>query len=922
MFPSHGATWLDPAIKWKTIETKHFSINYYPEIEDVAIRLAPIAEEVNTTMSKVLKYKLDMKTQVTLIDNTDYGNGSTTVFPYPSIMLYVSDLSDNINPYKYDNYLRYLFLHEYTHALHLDIAEGGVSVLRAIFGRMIFPNAFEPWFMIEGMATYMESRYTNAGRGRDPRWDMMMRMDILDDNIKSIDQAAVNTVLWPDGSLRYLYGVEFLQYLSDTYGEDRLIDLAHVYGEFFFSLGIDAAFTYIYRENLTMLWSDWLEAMKTKYQTQKAKLGDLTVPVILTNSGYSNVKPKWSKDSTYIYYLQRNADAYPQIRRLDPVQKRSDKLLEAMVNDESLSISPDGRTLLFSKADIYKNFYIYKDLYLMDLSSRKVSQLTSGLRAADPGFSPDGQKIVFVRNEKGMRSLWITDLKGRAVRLSTEETDVQYFSPVYSPDGSKLAAAKHDRDGSQKIYLIDPVSGSEEVMYQGDRTSTEANPSFSPAGDYVFFDSDRTGIVDLYAYHLPSGRLFQVTNVIGGAMMPDVSPGGKKLAYVSYSSKGYDIAELDINPAEWKEVQAPATFTMPAVPAIRQDLTLEASSTIGQIHDYNPWPSLMPRFWIPYGYYNENGSQTSIYIGSFDPLEQQMYYLNLGYDFMAGRPSYVLYYTNDQYFPQLTLSLSDIAVNYDWSGTSYWEREMQNLAALSFYDNRVFYEYDKMAFTIGLQNINLTNISSIDTFAVKPSLGNLNALLLAWRYKSDRAYDYSISSEDGLDLSLKVEANLPELKSDYTFTTYSGTLYNYFATFWRHHVLASRLSGFYSRGDQLQQSNFTWQYLPLRGYPSGSLFGNKGAALSLEYRYPLWYTEKGLYYGSTFFDRIWGDLFFDTGGATFGRLDQAGFKRAVGAELNVNTSAVWLQYFFTFKLGYAHGLDAGGQENIYFTITL
>lgn len=271
--PVSGATWLDPGLKWRTLETPHFSINYYPEIEDVAQRLAPIAEEVHETMSKVLKHKIDMKTQVTLLDTTDYGNGYTTVFPYPSITLYLTDLSSNLNPYKYDNYLRYLFLHEYTHALHFDMAEGGVSLFRAIFGRVIFPNAMEPWFMTEGLATYMETEYTNAGRGRDPRWEMMMRMDVLEDNLKSIDQAAVDTVRWPLGNLRYLYGVEFLQWLSQTYGQDRLIDLTHVYGDFLFSMGIDGAFIFLYHKNLGMLWSDWLDYVRGKYDQQKKSLG-------------------------------------------------------------------------------------------------------------------------------------------------------------------------------------------------------------------------------------------------------------------------------------------------------------------------------------------------------------------------------------------------------------------------------------------------------------------------------------------------------------------------------------------------------------------------------------------------------------------------------------------------------------------------
>src|SRR3989338_9160250 len=98
----NAATWLDPSLKWKTLETPHFSINYYTELEDVAKRFAPIAEDVYETMTKVFKYKIGLKTQVTLLDTTDFGNGFTMVFPYPSITLYLTDLSSSFNTYKYD----------------------------------------------------------------------------------------------------------------------------------------------------------------------------------------------------------------------------------------------------------------------------------------------------------------------------------------------------------------------------------------------------------------------------------------------------------------------------------------------------------------------------------------------------------------------------------------------------------------------------------------------------------------------------------------------------------------------------------------------------------------------------------------------------------------------------------------------------
>jgi hemolysin activation/secretion protein len=227
-----------------------------------------------------------------------------------------------------------------------------------------------------------------------------------------------------------------------------------------------------------------------------------------------------------------------------------------------------------------------------------------------------------------------------------------------------------------------------------------------------------------------------------------------------------------------------------------------------------------------------------------------------------------------------------------------------------------------MAVTVGLHNINLTNLTSLDGLVPMPSRGILNSVILGWRYLNSRQYPYSISPENGFDLSLKVEMYCPQLKSDYNFTNYIGVLSNYFPVPLPHQVLASKLAGFYSRGDQLVQGNFSWRSISVRGYSNTSFSGNKGALASLEYRFPLLYPEMGLYYGTTFFDRLWGDVFFDEGGATFGKFDTSVLLRGVGAELNLAVNGGWGFYGLVATLGYASGLDQGGSNYLYLNLGL
>ncbi|MFC1637522.1 hypothetical protein ACFL1W_00725, partial [Candidatus Margulisiibacteriota bacterium] len=612
-----------------------------------------------------------------------------------------------------------------------------------------------------------------------------------------------------------------------------------------------------------------------------------------------------------------NADTYPNIRAIDLESGQDTRLLEAWVSDNNLSLYPDGQKLLFSSLDTVNNYYVFRDLRVLDLTSNKAASLTSGQRISDADLSPDGKRIVFVNNELGTRRLMLMKSDGSEPRLlCAYEPDAQYHSPRWSPDGQNIVVAKWTRGGEQKIYLVDAATGQQQRLTFSAGLVTEANPCYSAHGDYVYFDSDRSGIVDLYACHLSSQRLFMITNVLGGAMMPAASPDGHKLAYVSYSSSGYDIALLDIVPGLWKEVQGPVTVTKP--------ISLPETSLLAEeleIHDYDPVPTLLPKFWLPVDHTTENGAQTSIYTQGSDILGLHQYQLTYGYDWQSERSSYSFLYVNNQFVPQLSFQFTDNPVSYSWYGTTLWMRHAFSQIACTLYDNRVFSEWDRLALAVGYEQTLVTNIDSLASFSTPPDLGGIRGLLMALRYANARRYEKSISYEDGIDATVQVQMNSSALGSDYTYTTYSLDADAYYSSPLARHVLAPSLYGFYSKGEQLEQSNFSWDYLPLRGYPSTNLRGNKGVLLKTEYRLPLWYAEKSVMYGYTFLDRVWAALFFDVGGAILGPVSNLSLKRSYGAELNFNTLSFWYLPA-DLTLGYAKGLDAGGEEKYYFTISM
>ena len=139
--------------------------------------------------------------------------------------------------------------------------------------------------------------------------------------------------------------------------------------------------------------------------------------------------------------------------------------------------------------------------------------------ASDPQISPDGTKVVFVRNfndimkDKKRSNLWIVDFDGNDLRPLTTG-NANDFSPRWSPDGRRLLYAS-SAEGSVQIFVrwLDTGQTAKVTSVQKSPTSM----TWSPDG------SERKG---------PD-------------QSPAVSPDGKFIAYTGFDDKeqGYHTGQ-------------------------------------------------------------------------------------------------------------------------------------------------------------------------------------------------------------------------------------------------------------------------------------------------------------------------------------------------------------------------------------------
>ena len=151
----------------------------------------------------------------------------------------------------------------------------------------------------------------------------------------------------------------------------------------------------------------------------------------------------------------------------------------------SLDVSPDGQTIVFD---------MLGDIYTMPIGGGAATAITHGLAYdAQPRFSPDGSRIVFVSDRSGGDNVWTMKADGTDTVAVTHGNDNQYVSPRYSPDGRYIVASKGGATGGvAKLWIYDVKGGNGTALITEPAQLKTLGAAFEPDGRYVWY-AQRTG---------------------------------------------------------------------------------------------------------------------------------------------------------------------------------------------------------------------------------------------------------------------------------------------------------------------------------------------------------------------------------------------------------------------------------------------
>jgi Tol biopolymer transport system component len=258
---------------------------------------------------------------------------------------------------------------------------------------------------------------------------------------------------------------------------------------------------------------DWIAYHSNRTQEINIfRLGDLpegeTGDLNLSRSsgeGIYNLSPSISPDRRWVAFASNrdgNMEIYISAVTRDDIRRVTTTLDAEAFNPVW---SPNGRYLAFET-----NRDGSWELYLVDLASGMFSRLTwhEG-HDLNVSWSPDSARLVFQSNRDELWQIYELTIRTREVRRLTNSNGNDY-DPVFSHNGQQIAfrSTRNEAEGNA-LYLMD-ADGSK-VTRISSAAQYVGNHSWSSDDSLIAYQSDLTGIPQIYVYEPKSGDTRRVT---------------------------------------------------------------------------------------------------------------------------------------------------------------------------------------------------------------------------------------------------------------------------------------------------------------------------------------------------------------------------------------------------------------------------
>lgn len=630
-FPVYTGQYRPADAEYRVLETPHFDLVFDASAEAEAREAAAILEGDLKAAQELLGVRRRLHMPVVLNAYGDRAGGFVTPFPFKQEIEVASIKGSRLSA-RFPSWLSGVAPHELVHAVHAEAEHGwGLGAVIRPFAPDVARsfNLLMPRGIVEGVAVWHESRlHPGAGRLNDPRFRMQFRAAMTDEDPWSLAQLLETPRYGLPANRMYIGGAYLYAFLSEAYGDDFFHRLLDRHGRSpFLGFGLELWLT-------TGPWP-WQvdDALREKYR-QDQRGGKVTAPssrqvdVMLRERGLTVRNPEWLSDSTLIAYVF-GYDTRPGFYRIDArTGTRTPVSHQRITEDYAYSLAPDRNHVVFGRyvPDPFVPTQSRADLFKVDVATGRAHRVTQQQHLLAP--MPNGETWWALQID-GQFTQWVRlDEAGQAVPLTDAARTL--FVSVHPRPGSDDVAVLLRRDGRQGLYRTHREHRRGDVLAPwlvfDDASIYEA--AWSPDGQHLLFTADVTGITNVYALHVPTATLRQLTDVTFGALDPSVSPNGRWLVYVDYQHEAYTLARRPFEPTQAPEIDIPPLLAT----SIQTSPSAQVLRAEGPTHPYRTRRYLAPRMLYPTVYYDaDDGRRDGLGLGvgvalqGADPLERWSY---------------------------------------------------------------------------------------------------------------------------------------------------------------------------------------------------------------------------------------------------------------------------------------------------------
>ncbi|MBT8462017.1 MAG: protein kinase [Gemmatimonadetes bacterium] len=195
----------------------------------------------------------------------------------------------------------------------------------------------------------------------------------------------------------------------------------------------------------------------------------------------------------------------------------------------NLNISRDGKQLMFSETDVRTGT---QDIWMLDFEREIPTRLTRSPRSEfTPILSPDGTMVAFSADYDGPPTIYLQPVVGGEARQLVAFDRTPRYSKSWIGNEKVVFAQANPATGGRDILAVDIATGDIEVLVESE--FFDDNPDVSPDGEWLAFNSDRSGRPEIYLSRVDGGG--PVVRVsAAGASHPHWSSDGRELFYMRF----------------------------------------------------------------------------------------------------------------------------------------------------------------------------------------------------------------------------------------------------------------------------------------------------------------------------------------------------------------------------------------------------